>query len=139
MGLYTKELLPEMWTDFEAYFEYKGSCSGCWCMNHRMPVGLDFEGEAAKLAMKQLIQSKRVFGLLAYQDNDSVPVGWCSIDRRKTLPGHDCIEENIDCDKNIWSIHCISSRSDCSKIEIVKQLSSDSIKLAIEYLSLIHI
>lgn len=133
MSLITKELSPGLWKDFEAYFEYKGSCSGCWCMNHRLPIGLNFEGEAAKLAMKQLIESEKVFGLLAYREGDSIPVGWCSLDRRKTLPGHDCIEEDINCDKNIWSIHCITSRSDCKNQSIEEKLSKDVVELARKY------
>ena len=67
MNIFTKPLSSDLWADFEAYFEYKGACSGCWCMNHRLPIGLDFEGEAAKLAMKQLVESGRVYGILAYK------------------------------------------------------------------------
>ncbi|MBP9707351.1 MAG: hypothetical protein KBD78_06870 [Oligoflexales bacterium] len=93
MNLYTKELSPNLWADFEKYFDFGGLSSGCWCMNHRLPIGLNFEGEAARLAMQQLVETGRVFGVLAYCDNDPIPVGWCSLDRRKTLPGHDCIDK----------------------------------------------
>ena len=138
--IYLKELSPELWSDFAAYFEYKDKCSGCWCMNHRLPIGLAFEGEAAKLAMKQLIESKRVFGILAYADGDRVPVGWCSVDRRKTLPGHDCIEEDIACSRDEWSIHCITTRTDYKNkglesvlvqagIELVKKKNGQSIEV----------
>ena len=51
MNYYTKELTSDLWRDFEAYFEYQGKCSGCWCMNHRLPIGLDIGGEPAKLSM----------------------------------------------------------------------------------------
>ena len=109
-------------------------------MNHRLPIGLAFEGEAAKLAMKQLIESKRVFGILAYADGDRVPVGWCSVDRRKTLPGHDCIEEDIACSRDEWSIHCITTRTDYKNkglesvlvqagIELVKKKNGQSIEV----------
>ena len=112
MNFYFKTLEKGLWKDFVAYFEFKGSCSGCWCMNHRLPIGLDFEGEAAKLAMEQLVKTNRVFGVLAYVEGDDVPVGWASLDRRKTLPGHDCIGEDIQCSEDEWSIHCITSRRD---------------------------
>lgn len=130
MKYYTKELSAELWSDFTDYFEYTGSCSGCWCMNHRLPMGLDFEGEAAKLAMKQLVETNRVYGVLAYEQGDSTPVGWASLDRRKTLPGHDCIAEDIDCEESSWSIHCISSRSDKRGLGIEKILAEEAIQLA---------
>jgi len=130
MKLFTKTLSSDLWDDFQSYFEYDGSCSGCWCMNHRLPIGLDFEGEAAKLAMKQLVQSNRVFGLLAYCEGDSVPVGWCAVDRRKTLPGHDCIEEDIACESNVWSIHCVTSRKDFKNKGVEELLSRKALVLA---------
>lgn len=120
MSYTSKPLSSELWNDFESYFEYKGSCSGCWCMNHRLPMGLDFEGEAAKLAMKELVISNRVYGILAYVENDTVPVGWCALDRKKTLPGHDCIGEDIKCSDNDWSIHCVTSRQDYIRIRVLK-------------------
>ena len=60
MNLYTKKLSAALWPDFEAYFNFEGKSSGCWCMNHRLPIGLNFEGEAARLAMQQLVVSGRV-------------------------------------------------------------------------------
>ena len=130
MIFYTKELSSDLWLDFQAYFNFKGKSSGCWCMNHRLPVGLNFEGEAARLAMQQLVESERVFGLLAYAEGDPVPVGWCSLDRRKTLPGHDCIEDKISCDPNVWSIHCVTSRVDFKNQGVEDLLCKDAINLA---------
>ena len=132
MNIYTKSLSKELWEDFEKYFESDGSCSGCWCMNHLLPIGLDFEGEAAKLAMKQLILSGRVFGILAYKQGDSIPVGWAALDRKKTLPGHDCIGEEINCDNNEWSIHCVITRKDQKNLGIEEILTEAATKLAFE-------
>ena len=133
MELKFKSLNSDLWQDFENYFEFKGGCSGCWCMNHRLPIGLDFEGEAAKLAMKQLVQTNRVFGVLAYEEGDSIPVGWASLDRRRTLPGHDCIGEDINCDPNQWSIHCVTSRSDKKNLGVEQKLIDAALSLAKEY------
>lgn len=130
MSLFVKVLKPNLWNDFQAYFDYQGKSSGCWCMNHRLPIGLNFEGEAAKLAMQQLVESGRVYGLLAYKEGDPIPVGWCSLDRRKTLPGHDCIAEDIACDHNIWSLHCVTSRSDYKNKGVEELLSTEALKLA---------
>jgi GNAT superfamily N-acetyltransferase len=126
----SKSLKSELWEDFQSYFEFDGSCSGCWCMNHRLPIGLDFEGEGAKLAMKELVQSNRVFGVLAYVEGDSIPVGWLALDRRKTLPGHDCIGEDINCDKSEWSIHCVTSRKDYKNKGVESYLIDEAIELA---------
>ncbi|MDA9189507.1 GNAT family N-acetyltransferase [bacterium] len=132
MNIYTKNLSKELWSDFERYFEFNGKCSGCWCMNHRLPVSLDFEGKAAKLAMKQLVESNRVFGVLAYVDSDDTPIGWASLDRRKTLPGHDCIAEDISCDSSIWSIHCVTVRPDYREKGVEARLMKSALALAKE-------
>ncbi len=128
-----KFLKADLWKDFEAYFEYRGNCSGCWCMNHRYPMGLDVEGEAAKLSMKQLVETNRVYGVLAYVDGDETPVGWCSLDRKKTLPGHDCVGEEIKCSDNEWSIHCITSRSDYKNRGVEQYLMKEALVLAKDY------
>jgi hypothetical protein len=132
MDVYTKELCAALWSDFEAYFDFKGKSSGCWCMNHRLPIGLNFEGEAARLAMKQLVGSGRVFGVLAYIKDDPIPVGWCSLDRKQTLPGHDCIGEDIACGKDIWSIHCVTSRADLRNKGVEEILCDEALKLAVK-------
>jgi len=129
MTFTTKPLSPELWEDFQAYFTYQGNPSGCWCMNHRLPIGCDFEGEAARLAIKQLIEKGRVYGLLAYTEGDPIPVGWCALDRRKTLPGHDCIEEDINCHKDIWAIHCLTSRKDYKGKGVEEALSQAAVEL----------
>jgi len=128
--IYTKELCSDLWPDFEAYFEFGEKRSGCWCMNHRLPIGLDFKGEAAKSAMKLLVESNRVFGILAYVEGEKVPVGWSSLDRKKTLPGHDCIEEDINCNENIWSIHCTTVRADHKNSGVETILISACVELA---------
>jgi hypothetical protein len=101
-------------------------------MNHRLPIGLDFEGQAAKLSMQQLVESNRVFGVLAYRENDQVPIGWASVDRRNTLPGHDCIGNDIGCDATIWSIHCVTSRFDLKNNGIEKVLMEQAVLLVEE-------
>ena len=133
MKLTSKSLSNELWSDFAAFFEFDGGCSGCWCMNHRLPMGLDFEGEAAKLAMKELVLSNRVFGILVYDEGDSIPVGWCALDRRNTLPGHDCIGTDIGCSDNEWSIHCVATRKDYKNKGIDGFLVAEATKLAKQF------
>lgn len=78
--------------------------------------------------MKQLVESNRVYGVLAYQDEDNIPVGWASIDRKQTLPGHDCIGSNINCSKDIWSIHCVTSRPDMKNRGVEKALTNAAVE-----------
>jgi ribosomal protein S18 acetylase RimI-like enzyme len=132
MNIITKKLNNDLWDDFKNYFEFRGRCSGCWCMNHRLPIGLDFEGEAAKLAMQQLVETNRVFGVLAYLEGDTIPIGWASLDPRRTLPGHDCIEEDINCSPSKWSIHCVTTRSDFKDKGVEKILIKAAVELAKE-------
>ncbi|PCJ20731.1 MAG: hypothetical protein COB02_00040 [Candidatus Cloacimonadota bacterium] len=129
LNYHSKILNKNSWKEFEAYFEFGGKCSGCWCMNHRLPIGLDFKGEAAKLAMKQLVLSNRVFGILAFVENDRVPVGFCALDRKNTLPGHDCIANKITSPNSTWSIHCTTSRQDYKSKGVESYLLDEVTKL----------
>ncbi len=131
MTLSTKVLAPALWPDFEAFFQ-SPPCGGCWCMNHRLPMGLNFEGEAARLAMRELVTSSRVFGLLAYAEGDPIPVGWCALDRRETLPGHDCIGTDIACGPQTWSLHCVVARADWKGRGVEDRLQADVLRLAKE-------
>lgn len=63
-------LIPERWGDFEALFGPKGACAGCWCMWWRL-ANKDFEackGEGNRQAMKALVETGTVPGILAYLD-----------------------------------------------------------------------
>ncbi|HEX2979734.1 MAG TPA: GNAT family N-acetyltransferase [Anaerolineaceae bacterium] len=100
-------LTPERWDDFETLFGNRGSFSSCWCMWWRMSSAeWNTAGEdARKQAMREIVESRRVPGILAYQ-NDRV-VGWCSvgpradfyrIQRSRTLVALD--------DLPTWSVNC---------------------------------
>ena len=55
-------------SDLEAHFGLRGACGGCWCMYWRQTHS-EYEaqkGEANKRAMKALVQSGEVPGILAY-------------------------------------------------------------------------
>lgn len=130
MQIRTRPLSPELWPDFEAYFNFGGTNSGCWCMNHRLPVGLNIVDEAARLSMQQLVQSGRVHGVLAYADGDPIPVGWCSLDLRHTLPGHDCVAGDLVHDTRAWAMHCVTSRHDFKNRGVEKRLSEAALELA---------
>ncbi len=100
-------LTPDRWADFEALFGSRGACGGCWCMWWRR-TRADFlagKGEGNRVAMRALVNSGDVPGLLAYSNGR--PVGWVSLgprggfsrlDRSRTLAPVD--------DRPVWSVVC---------------------------------
>src|SRR3972149_11835781 len=81
-ALDVRPLTRERWPDLERLFGEKGGYGGCWCMWFRM-TRAEFSrqaGEGTRRAMRQLVESDHVPGLLAYADGE--PVGWCSLGPR---------------------------------------------------------
>jgi GNAT superfamily N-acetyltransferase len=79
-------LTPERWSDFEVLFGERGAIGGCWCMWWRLKR-TEFErlkGEGNKQAMREIVESGQVPGLLAYEGGE--PVGWCSVAPREEFP-----------------------------------------------------
>ncbi len=101
-------LTPERWSAFEILFGPKGACAGCWCMWWRMKRS-EWEkqkGEGNKQAMKAIVHSGQIPGILAYQSGQLV--AWCSVAPREnfSLIERSCILKPID-DKSVWSITCL--------------------------------
>lgn len=95
------------WPDLERLFGKAGACGGCWCMLWRVTAS-EFEkqkGAGNKRAMKRLVESGEVPGLLAYAGNE--PIGWCAAAPRETYGrlGRSRILKPID-DQPVWSITC---------------------------------
>ena len=102
-----KPLTSNNWNDFETLFGPKGAYGGCWCMWWRLPRK-EFEagqGQKNHDAMKAIVDSGLVSGLIAYKDNQ--PCGWCSVAPREQ---YSTIERSrvlvrTD-DKPAWSLVC---------------------------------
>ena len=112
-------LKPARWTDFETLFGPRGACGGCWCMWWLIPHP-QFnrqKGETNRQAIKQLVESGRVPGLLAYALDQStgrissagqiVPVGWCALAPREAYVALESsrILQPVD-DQLVWSVVC---------------------------------
>jgi len=100
-------LTPERWADFKKLFGARGACGGCWCMWWRQ-TNSEFErrkGEPNRRAMKRIVDSGRVPGILAY--GDGRPIGWCSVGPRESYPRleRSRILKRID-DRPVWSVVC---------------------------------
>jgi GNAT superfamily N-acetyltransferase len=100
-------LVVERWTDFEKLFGNRGACGGCWCMWWRLKRS-EFErqkGEGNRKAMKKIVDSGEVPGLLAYASGQAV--AWCAVAPRETYPllERSRTLKRVD-DKPVWSIVC---------------------------------
>jgi len=101
-------LTPDRWTDFTTLFGKNGAASGCWCMWWRQ-TRAEFDrdhGEKNKRAMKRIVDSGEVPGIIAYKGDE--PVGWCSIAPRERYPSLDRsrVLKRLD-DKPVWSLVCL--------------------------------
>jgi len=100
-------LTPQRWADFERLFGPRGAYGGCWCMYWRLTRS-EFtkgQGEGNRLAMRSLVRSGRVPGVLAYLGKE--PVGWCSVAPRVDFPSleRSRVLKRLD-DRPVWSIVC---------------------------------
>jgi GNAT superfamily N-acetyltransferase len=100
-------LTPGRWDDFVRLFGKHGAYGGCWCMWWR-ETRAEFEkrqGEGNRRAMRKIIESDEVPGILAYAAGS--PAGWISIAPRENFSGLERSRtlKRID-EKPVWSIVC---------------------------------
>jgi GNAT superfamily N-acetyltransferase len=100
-------LTSERWQDIEKLFGERGACGGCWCMWWRLKRS-DFmrqRGKENRLALKRIVDSGEVPGVLAYADGE--PVGWCAVAPREvyTALERSRVLKRVD-DKSVWSVVC---------------------------------
>jgi GNAT superfamily N-acetyltransferase len=98
---------PERWADLERLFGKHGADGGCWCMWWRLTRSQFARqvGEKNRLALKAIVDSGKVPGLLAYADGE--PVAWCSLGAREDYPSLERSRtlKRVD-DRPVWSIVC---------------------------------
>ncbi|MBC8259206.1 MAG: GNAT family N-acetyltransferase [SAR324 cluster bacterium] len=113
------------WDDFETLFGERGACGGCWCMLWRLSRK-EFEmqkGEANRLAMKDIVSSGTVPGILVYHKKETV--GWCALAPRSNYPAllRSRILQPVD-ERQCWSIACLfikkSYRKNGVSIELLR-------------------
>ncbi len=100
-------LTPHRWQDLERLFGPRGACGGCWCMWWRVTRSqfAKQKGAGNRRALKKLVESGEVPGLLAYADGE--PIGWCSVAPRETYPVLERSRtlKRVD-DAPVWSVAC---------------------------------
>lgn len=124
-------LTPERWQDFETLFGPKGACAGCWCMWWRLRRS-EWEkqkGEGNKQAIRRIVESGEVAGVLAYHEGS--PVGWCSLAPRERFPvlGRSRILKPVD-DRPVWSVTCLFIAKDWRRQGITLRLLNAAIEYA---------
>jgi GNAT superfamily N-acetyltransferase len=98
----------DRWKDLEKLFGDRGACAGCWCMVWRRPRKEYEAGKGAgnKRALKKLVMSGEVPGILAY-DGDR-PIGWCSVAPRATFEHLQKSRSLAPIDNQpVWSVTCL--------------------------------
>jgi GNAT superfamily N-acetyltransferase len=98
---------PEKWADMESLFNSDPICQGCYCMWFRVKRK-DFSqmvGRTTREAMKSIVDSGEVPGLLAYSGTE--PVGWVSVGPRQSFGvlGRSRLLKPVD-DQPVWSVVC---------------------------------
>jgi GNAT superfamily N-acetyltransferase len=106
-GLEFHPVTRDRWADLEKLFGKRGAYGGCWCMWWRLRR-TDFEkqqGEGNRRAMKQIVDSGEVPGILAFADGE--PVGWCSVAPREHFASlnRSPVLKRLD-ETPVWSIVC---------------------------------
>lgn len=128
-----KPLSLETWDDFIHLFGERGASSGCWCMWSRAATKKDFDrnrGEGNKAAMKALVASGRITGLLGY--DGARPIGWCSLGPREDFPRLERTRtlKKID-DQPVWSIVCLFVAKDYRQRGVTAHLIRSAITCAL--------
>ncbi len=103
-----RPVTPGRWPDLARLFGPRGACAGCWCMYWRIRRS-QYEkqkGERNRNALRRLVKSGAVPGILAYADG--APVAWCAIQPRKAFPVLDNSRVLARVDAlPVWSAPCI--------------------------------
>jgi GNAT superfamily N-acetyltransferase len=110
MNFIIRPLTPDLWPALENLFGPLGACNGCWCMYWRIGAAYRKQArEANKAAFQEVVKNGPPPGLIAF-DGD-VPVGWCQLTPRDSLPWLDRAWRlrRID-DVPVWSISCFYVR-----------------------------
>ncbi len=123
-------LTPERWADFEKLFGKCGAGGGCWCMWRRLSKR-EFDaqkGEGNRRAMKAIVDSGLVPGILAYHEGQ--PVGWCSVAPREEFPRLERSRILKPVDKQpVWSVVCFF----VDKLHRRRGVAARLLEAAVEY------
>lgn len=133
-NLIIQPVTPEYWDDLVTLFGPKGATGGCWCMWFRLTRS-QFEeqkGEGNKQALRQIVNSGEIPGILAYIGDQ--PVGWCSVAPRTsfTLLERSRVLKRVD-EEPVWSIVCFFVAKPYRRKGITGQLLRGAVEFATQH------
>ena len=130
MNLETRLLTSDLWPALTNLFGEKGACYGCWCMYWR--VGNAYRKRPRsenKAAFRKLVKLGPPPGLLAF--HEGLPVGWCQVTPRDSLPWLDRTWrlKRVD-DSPVWCISCLYVRKGYRKKGVTSALIAAAVAMA---------
>jgi len=128
-----RALSPEDWPTIEALFGRNGACGGCWCMWWRRPRGGKLweqtKGASNKRTFKKLVTTGKVFGCLAFLDDQ--PVGWCCVGPRADFPRLERTKGlETEWGERTWSVTCFFIRPGWRHRGIATALLEEAVDVA---------
>jgi GNAT superfamily N-acetyltransferase len=106
-GFTARPLTPVTWADLEVLFGMPGGSivRGCWCMHYRQTGAAPGRPVGAKSAMRELVDSGVIPGLVGYLDE--TPAGWISLGPRPEYLKlrRSPVMKPVD-DADVWSVVC---------------------------------
>ena len=131
LGFETHPLTAERWSDLETLFGPRGACAGCWCMYWRLGHAefSSLSGDGNRFALRQIVETGAVPGLLAYADGK--PVGWVSVEPRRAFLrlSRSRILKPVD-DQPVWSIVCFFIAKSSRKQGLSVHLLNEAVRYA---------
>jgi len=128
--LTVRPLTPDLWPALEDLFGENGACNGCWCMYAR--IGSAYRKrprEENRAAFRTIVRRGPPPGLLAF--NSEVPVGWCQLTPRESVPWLDRTWrlKRVD-DVPVWSLSCLYVRKGYRRHGITSALIAAALEAA---------
>jgi len=130
MSLKIRPLTPDLWPALTDLFGEIGACNGCWCMYWRIGNAYRKKSPSAnKAAFRKVVKLGPPPGLLAFDDD--LPVGWCQLTQRNSLPWLDRTWRLKRVDElPVWSISCFYVRKGYRRRGITSALISAALRTA---------
>ena len=125
-----RPLTPSLWPALADLFGEKGACSGCWCMYWRIGSAYRHKPSSEnKAAFQKIVKRGPPPGLVAFHGR--IPVGWCQLTPRDSLPWLDRTWrlKRVD-DLTVWCISCFYVRKGYRKRGITSALIAAAVDRA---------
>jgi len=128
----TLPVTPDRFDDFADVINPNRRATHCWCLSHRLPAAeiKALGGGSREQAMRRVCE-RQPPGVVTYRDG--VPVGWCSVGPRATIPrlAASKLIRPVD-DVPVWSIICVVVRGGYRRHGVTSHLLEGAVRYAAE-------